>query len=472
MNVGDVLQERICHLKNIKADDKKKILFILSAGIIIRVLYVIFMPVINFAQYDMGTVDPNGGVLTGHLGYVFYLVVNRQIPQFDPTTVYQFNHPPVHYIISALWVSFIKLFTDDTKILIESVQCVTLVYSVITLCAFERVLDELKVSFNGKALALTIFALQPTIVMTAGSVNNDGIGLMFQMLATWAVLRWYRTRSYKDIIFLALSIAFGMLSKLSAGLIAFPVAVLFLYVFMREWRENRKFPMSRFIQYAVFGIVCVPIGLFWVLRCYIRFGMPFTYIAFLPDTSWQYVGMYSAFERLFFPNVVELIKNLSHGSIGMGFNIWVQMFRTSAIGECDLATFPTAVKFICLIVILLNFVVAVWAFVCFVRFLTVRKKADVLKTAPAFHVPDTGHKLFLAVAWIVMMYSYFSFANKYPHECSMNFRYVQYAVIPPLVALADTSKGKGGGKAVSWALTVVYGVFSMLVPASWIIFAG
>ncbi len=454
---------------NIKADDKKKILFILLAGILIRVLYVIFMPVVNFAQYDIGTVDPGNGVLTGHLGYIFYLVVNRQIPQFDPTTVYQFNHPPVHYIISALWVSFIKLFTNDTRLLIESVQFVTLVYSVVTLYAFERVLDELKVSFNGKALALTIFALQPTIVMTAGSVNNDGIGLMFQMLATWAVLRWYRTRSYKDIVFLAFSISIGMLSKLSAGLIAFPVAVLFLYVFIKEWREKGKFPLSRFIQYAVFGAICVPIGLFWVLRCYIRFGMSFTYIAFLPDTSWQYVGMYSEFERLFFPNVVELIKNLSHGSIGMGWNIWIQMFRTSALGECDLALFPMAVKLICLLTVMLNFIVAVWAFVCFVRYLAARIKSD--KDDGGVYGADAGYKLFWFIAWFIMMYSYFSFANKYPHECSMNFRYVQYAIVPPLVALGTVIGKNGKGKVLLRAVTALYGVFSIFVLACWVIFA-
>ena len=56
-----------------KSLDYKKITFlILAAGILVRALYVIFMPVVNFAQYDIGTVDLDNNVLTGHLGYIFF----------------------------------------------------------------------------------------------------------------------------------------------------------------------------------------------------------------------------------------------------------------------------------------------------------------------------------------------------------------------------------------------------------------
>lgn len=449
-----------------KSLDYKKITFlILAAGILVRALYVIFMPVVNFAQYDIGTVDLDNNVLTGHLGYIFYLYKNHSFVPFDPREIYQFNHPPVHHIICAVWISFIGLFTESTKVLIESVQFITLIYSVITLFAFERILDELEVPKSGKAFALLIFAFQPTLIMTAGSVNNDGIGLMFQVLAVWFSVRWYKTRSYKDIIAIALSVAIGMLSKLSAGLVAFPIAVLFLYTFIADWKKEKTFPLKRFFQYVVFGCICVPLGLLWVIRCYVKYKMPPTYIAFLPETSAQYVGDFSRFERLFFPNPIGVLKNLSHGKLGYGHNIWMQMARTSALGECDLATFPAWAKAVCLLCIFTNLCIALWAFVAFIRVFALPKSKC-----------DLGHRLFFITCYITMMYSYFSFADTYPHECSMNFRYVQLAILPPLVALsykASKSEEKNEPTPPSpwFILAVAYSLASVLVAVIWCVYA-
>ena len=449
-----------------KSLDYKKITFlILAAGILVRALYVIFMPVVNFAQYDIGTVDLDNNVLTGHLGYIFYLYKNHSFVPFDPREIYQFNHPPVHHIICAVWISFIGLFTDSTKVLIESVQFITLIYSVITLFAFERILDELEVPKSGKAFALLIFAFQPTLIMTAGSVNNDGIGLMFQILAVWFTVRWYKTRAYKDIFAIALSVAIGMLSKLSAGLVAFPIAVLFLYVFIADWHKEKTFPLKRFFQYVVFGCICVPLGLLWVIRCYVKYKMPPTYIAFLPETSAQYVGDFSRFERLFFPNPLGVLKNLAHGKLGYGHNIWMQMARTSALGECDLADFPTWAKAICLLCIFTNLCMALWAFVAFIRVFVLPKSKC-----------DLGHRLFFITCYITMMYSYFSFADTYPHECSMNFRYVQFAILPPLVALSykaskSEEKNEPTPPSPRVILGLAYSLASVLVAVIWCVYA-
>lgn len=437
--------------------DKKKIIYILLAGILVRLFYVAFMPVVDLAQYDIGTVDLEGNVLTGHLGYIFYLVKNHAVCDFDPRLVYQFNHPPVHHILCALWVSFIGLFTDNVNTLIESVQYVTFVYSVITLMAFERILEELKAGIKGKAAALIIIAFQPTLIMTAGSVNNDGIGLMFQVLALWFSLRWYRTRSYKDIFGIALTVGLGMLSKLSAGLVAVPIGALMIYVLIKEWKESKAFPVKRLLQYIAFGAVVAPIGLFWVLRCFIKFGMPFTYIAYLPDTSPQYVGMYSTMERMFLPNPITLISNLTHGSLGMGWNIWVQMFRTSALGECDLSSFPMWGKLLCFAMMGLNLLVAVWAFCRFVLYISGQRKSGVGS--------DASLRILWLLTWGVMMYSYFSFAYTYPHECSMNFRYVQLAMFPPAIALAITDNGKA--ERLKIVFLAVYGLCAVGIEVLW-----
>lgn len=438
-----------------KINEKQTVLLILAAGILERFLYIILMPVVEFAQYDIGSVYWEQDVLTGHLGYIMYLVKHHAIPDFDPITVYQFNHPPVHHILAAILVSIVKIFTDDVQTWKESVQFLTFIYSVIALLGVNKILEETKLSQKGKELVLLLWAFQPTLIMTAGSVNNDGIGLMFQVLAVWFTLRWYRSRSYKDIFGIALTIGFGMISKLSAGLVAVPIGILFIYVFIKEWKETKRFPGKRLLQYVAFGIVCVPIGLSWVIRCFVKFGMSPTYIAYLPNTSEQYVGMYSTMERMFIPNPLTLLSNLAHGSIGMGWNVWVQLLRTSALGECDLSGFPMWGKFLCMAMLGINFLVMVWAFVYFILVFFTKKYGT-----------DMGSRILWIGCWLILMYSYLSFAYTYPHECSMNFRYVQFAMMPPMIALG-TVYDKKKMSIVGKLLVTSYVGLSVLIIFTW-----
>ncbi len=449
---------------NRRFTDSKKIFDIMAGGIFLRLLYVILMPVVNFAQYDIGSVYWEQESFTGHLGYIMYLVRYHHLPNFDPTIVYQFNHPPVHHIISALWVSFIKIFTDDITVWTESIQFVTFIYSVVAMFAVYGILKELKIDSRGIVLGMLIWSFQPTLIMTAGSINNDGIGLMFQTLALYFTVKWYHTRAYRDIIGIALTIGFGMISKLSAGLVSVPIGVFFVYVFIADWIRSKKFPASRLAQFFVFGIICCPIGLCWVIRCYVKYGMSPTYIAYLPDTSPQYVGMYSAAERLLPPNIIEFVKNLSHGSLGFGWNIWAQMLRTSALGECDLSSFPMWGKILCLLMIFVNLILMIWSFAAFIKaFLT---KSSLRMNG---NYPGIGNRILWILGWIVMMYSYFSFANKYPHECSMNFRYIQLAMLPPIVALAlCRNTQKSFGKFIRNSVLTGYVICSVGITALWV----
>lgn len=450
--------------------DKEKIFDIMAGGILLRLFYIIFMPVVNFAQYDIGSVYWNEESFTGHLGYIMYLVRYHHLPDFDPTTVYQFNHPPVHHIISALWVSLIRLFTGDVRIWIESIQFVTFIYSVITLFGVYGILKELNIKTKGIILGVLIWSFQPTLIMTAGSINNDGIGLMFQVLAVLYTVKWYKSRSYRHIFGIALTIGFGMISKLSAGLVAVPIGAFFIYVFILDWKKNKKFPTARLLQYIAFGAVVAPIGLCWVVRCFVKYGMSPTYIAYLPDTSPQYVGMYSVAERLLLPNIIDFTKNLAHGSLGYGWNIWVQLLRTSALGECDMSYFPMWGKLLCLGVMGVNFIFMLWGFAAFIRAFFTGSK---MRFDDGGKAVSLGNRILWVLGWAVMLYSYIAFANKYPHECSMNFRYVQFAILPTVVALAYCPNSQK--KIPLYARTFLFAAYifgSMMLTVLWICVSG
>lgn len=94
-----------------KRTDRIKMDVILAAGCMLRLFYVLFSTIYD-RQYDIGMIDLDAGhtVTGGHLAYIQYLYENWKLPDFDPTSVYQFNHPPLHHYLCALWMKLCSFY--------------------------------------------------------------------------------------------------------------------------------------------------------------------------------------------------------------------------------------------------------------------------------------------------------------------------------------------------------------------------
>ena len=75
-----------------------------------------------------------------------------------------------------------------------------------------------------------------------------------------------------------------------------------------------------------------------------------------------------------------------------------------------------------------NFVVAFIAFFYFVKVMIIGSKAK-------YPQMTAINKIFFIAMYVVLFASYVSFSYKYPHECSMNFRYIVPTLIIPAIAL-------------------------------------
>lgn len=414
-----------------RVTNELKLKLMILVGILLRLYYIIATPIVQNRQYDLGSAVPSEGIFTGHLGYIFYLFTYKGLPDFDPREVYQFFHPPLHHTISALWMGIVSIFTDNMNVWMEWLQVLPFIYSVIIILVIWQICKEFHLQGLALNLVMAIVIFHPSLIFMSGSINNDCLSLLFQFLTLLTALRWYRNRTYPNIIAIALSISLGMITKLSVGMFAIPVAFLFLYVILTEWKQRGKnwgsFPVSRFLQYLAFGAVCIPIGLSWALRCLIRFDMPLTYVNALPVNSWQYVGNYTMWERFFIPNPIKLLRNLSQGSLGFGENVWMQLFRTSALGECDLTTFPMWGKVIAMLMMAVAGLLAIWAFGLFV--------SNIYKGRFQVGNFDMGKGCFWIIGYLVLFISYLNFCYNFPHQCTMNFRYMVPTILFPAVSM-------------------------------------
>ena len=436
------------------------ILLMFSAGFAVRLNYVLITSVTaRVRQHD---VFPFGGT-KGHSAYIEYFYNHGfTLPKSDPIARAQFYHPPLHHFLAALWMRLLTTFGMSYERAVASLPFLTLIYSMIALVVCERILDRLNLRGFSKIAPLAIMTFHPTAILLSGSINNDNLATLFTLLALYAAINWYYSPSTKNIIPVAAAIGLGMSVKLSAALIAPPIAMLFLIYLITE---KKRLPVIK--QYAVFSCVCFPLGLWYYIRNAVKFDIAINFVPMLPETSEQYIGNYSAAERLFgfsnhpFENV--FLNRIATGADFYEYNPFVAIIKTSVFGEYNFVKYYSGITPYCRVLLVLNIIMIAISLIAGVYFLF--RKTDKV---------DGVLRGFLIFYYALMMLFYFKFIFDYPHNCSMDFRYLVMTFIIGSVVIGvsidqaeiDLSKRRRLLKAVKGVVltsTVMFCFMSSLV---------
>ncbi|MBQ7565115.1 MAG: hypothetical protein IJT16_14145, partial [Lachnospiraceae bacterium] len=153
-----------------KMSDINPIYIILTLGILLKVFYVLYTAVWT-RQHDV--ID--FGVGEGHAGYIEYIYFNNSLPQGDPREKWAFFQPPLHHIISALWMKVCNRFGLVYRQLQENIQGLTLFYTAGTTLLSYEICKELKVEGDGLKAAMLLISFHPVFVLMSGSINNDAL---------------------------------------------------------------------------------------------------------------------------------------------------------------------------------------------------------------------------------------------------------------------------------------------------------
>jgi hypothetical protein len=237
------------------------------------------------------------------------------------------------------------------------------------------------------------------------------------MLSILFALRWYREPTLKRILPIAFCIGFGMMTKLSAWMVAPAVAVIFLYVFIKNIRSWTKF----LGQFAVFGVICAPLGLWWQVRNLIVFDIPLTYVPYLGGESIQYVGNLSPAQRLFdfggeqISYVYQAFLYESYGATYTEFNPTLGLIKTALFGEGANAITNIHFPQITVTGKMLFWIGTALALLCFVGFVVMMfsRRSGL----------DGMSRVFFGVLAITLLGSYYLFCFQFPFSCTMNIRY-------------------------------------------------
>ena len=280
-----------------------------------RAMYALYNPISNISRQHDTIAFTNGG---GHLGYIWHIWSYGKIPDVDPRTLWEFYQPPLYYVICGYWV---KAYTFLNVPILEAAENIQL-FSLFCVTGTGIILDEIicilsidksrknycnnRVRFFG----VLIYSLCPLFTYLGGSVNNDSILLFTSILSFYLLLKWFNKPSFKNIILLAISVGMTVMSKNSGALIASGIMVLFIAKLIQEKKG------SYLIHFLVFGMISLPLGLWWNIRNIIKFHMPFLYFNPADKNSIQYIPQFTLAERAF-----DIKNQLNH--------LHIEIFNTS-----------------------------------------------------------------------------------------------------------------------------------------------
>ncbi len=425
-------------------------LLLAAAGFLLRVAYILYTSVTT-RQHDVWFF----GDYKGHAGYIQYFYDHLALPDFNPLSQWQFYHPPLHHFLAALWMRGNTLLGMPITRVQESVQLLTLFYSASCMISGYKILREMRLKGAALLAPFALLCFHPTFFLMAGCINNDILSVAFSFGAILCTLRWIRRPGMGSILKIAVCVGCSMMAKLSGGLLAPAIAAVFL---IRLWQQRRT-PGRLIGQYAAFGCVCVPLGLWWGIRNLLRFGVPISYVPMLSEKEGQYIGHISVLQRLFDYSPRQLSSVfIAWGDQGAGYyeyNPVIGLLKSSVFGEYTLAPKGTAAYDWSVVLFYANMTLALTAAIALI-WLLCKKKSPLSPTLKTFWGLLAG----------VMLFSYMQFCLIYPHTCTQNFRYQVPLLAVGTVALGLLLRhweGKAGRiyGAARGALLAVCGVFCL-----------
>ena len=445
---------------NYTLSDTAIIAVLIALGIAIRFVYILYTGSID-RQHDVG----GWGGVTGHAGYIEYWYQNGlKLPDFDVRYYWQYYHPPFHHWLMAGLLSVLTSLNVEYAKAAEATQILPMLYSSLTIIVSYRVFRTVKLKGKPLMAATALICFHPTFIIFSGSFNNDMLLMLFMMAAILWGLRWYREPTLRNIIPLALCIGLGMMTKLSGWMVAPAVAFLFLVILIK----NIKKPLKYLGQYVIFGVICVPLGVWWQVRNLIKFQIPLTYVPDLGSGSVMYSGDMPLLERLFSLGNGQL--SYVYGSITLvgapynEYNPTLGLLKTAMFDECNNSIsdlhFPQ-IHVTGPILFWISVVLFLCCFGCFI-YSMVRKSQNL----------DGIQRVYFSLLFAVILGSYYLFCLAYPLSCTFNIRYAMPLI--PLCAMGMAlvlQKTKDSKKPVTvWFRRAMYALSAAFCAMSYVVY--
>ena len=467
--LGTILVAAAALLIGKRFEAKDAVTAVLCAGFVLRAVMVLFTP-LNFHQHDVSNFSLEQAGY--HDTYILFVYENFTLPSGDVRDLGQFYHPPLHYIISAIFLRLHNALPLKFSSDINGLKMLPLLWTSYLVLFAKKILEWFDIKGRALVISLMIVVFCPQMIFLSIQVNNDALALMLFAASFFLALKWQEKPEISTILLLAISIGCAMMTKLSMGFVAFPVAWIFLAKLIKTVKDSKSkkpgLKLSSLIkQFCAFAAVVFPLGLWFPLKNLIGYGTPVTYVFVIDSSAGQDVWMYSPLQRFLLPSKEILASPfLFEGNNFNDFNIPLALMKTALFDEREF-TDPYLFR-VGQAMLIMAFILVLLVTACAVMAAAKRLKNkgnDILEN------PE-----YLAL-WILagsLLISECVFCFKHPVACTQAFRYIAPVLIPAAVwsgCIMKDEKNKVfskilmGGVIVFAILTVLfYGPFAQYSP--------
>lgn len=371
---------------------------ILTCGIFMRVSYML-QTAYNVRVHDLGSISLTH---SGHASYIYWLYKVGDLPA---TNQGQFYNPPFYHWLCAQVLKIFQCFhkQDDIVVLFQSTKLVSCFASCVTLIVIYKICNNLNIPDRSKPLIIGLMAFYPNFYLMAGRVNNDSLAFLFIMMIILFGVRWYHTRDYLNMIGLALSFGFGIMTKINVAVMAVLVAPLFVVVLIRNIREKKGYHIGQFIT---FSVISLPMALWYPVRNLLVFKQPLNYVYKLQESSMYYRGNVSFIKR-FLPVQWKRLFYPVYNDVDKDFNIPNYIIKSSLFGEFSFENVDEAKVLIGVNIALIIISLVSMGYMIY-YFRKTRKQMVI--------------GMFLL--WLTLLVSYVGFNITYPFSTTMDYRYI------------------------------------------------
>lgn len=397
------------------------VLLVIFAGFLIRLFYVV-MTQGHLVQNDIGSLRDGDW---GNLGYVYQILATRRLPVQNPMEHYQLYHPPLHFALSAFCAGFYALFGIGLGQWDEVMQMLPLFYTTAILIFLNKIGLQFRCSTLGRCVMLGLAGFLPYSIQMGGALNNDPLVTLFMVMCVYFTFKWYNDSSLKNIMIMAVCIGCAMMTKLSGAMIAPAMAVIMLW---RAWSDRKQW-VKWVKQFACFGVVAFPLGLWYSILRWVQFRMPFGYAPSLTKEMSQYIGMYDLWDRFRdYGHALESLALRWGPAPDVDYNIPIALVKYSVFNELGYYAMTPSTEILGTIVFWATAIMFLLLVAAFVIWLFMRRDKAI-------------YKVFFGTGFLVILLAYMKFCLDYPHVCAMNVRYIMIAVYLGMLILGLAVSG-------------------------------
>ena len=234
------------------------------------------------------------------------------------------------------------------------------------------------------------------------------------VLALLYTLRFEEDPSFFHIFILAVVYGCGMMTKISCAVPALYTA----YVFGKKWKVEKQSRKSLTGKYVVFGIIAIPLGMWYSVRNLVLFGQSPWYVLRQSEEGGLYHGTESLAARFVIPDIKNIFVT-PYADPYTDFNLPAYLMKSELFGEFRYQAPLWLPTILLMLNVALSFGAAAYGI-----FLLINQKRE---NAGKNRILIWGLLFGLFAAW-----SYF----RYPFGCTMDCRY--YMMLPICKAMLLT----------------------------------